>query len=616
MGPAEGDESVDERAEGGRRRPVSGSGPVAWQRQACAQVRAERSRLARQLGEGVGGGFALLARSLGQLGLGQAAPATSLRFEGDALVWHRVEVDGRTVVYGIGGPEAGPPVLFLHGWGLGSRTYKRALRRLVARGCRVVAPAMPGFGGSDAMSLPTMSIPRYADWAAAFLDTVGIDEPVLAMGHSFGGGVSTALAHRHPGRVRYLVLVNAVGGATWGDNGRSLAQRPMWDWARGFSQELVTPTAVELFGAMSEDLVTNVVRNPLVLARAGMLAARADLQDELVELRERGIPVMALTSDGDDVIPSTAFETLCESVGADGRVVRGNHSWLLADPDRFDEVLENVVDVEVADHRALTASAMADRVRELLVETRIPKRVADDLVADAPPLWLMSGPPAVLAGDLALCHPKLRPGEVRATARWLAGDGDGETAGGEAASGTARVRLTVVAPDRPGLLAATAAALTDAGLPITSAAAATWPGRRRGPALAVHAIVVEPPKALDPIAFEALGTRLRAAVAAGDEPVEPAGFRPTGRAHVAVSGAHGGRALVTVTAVDQPGLLAAICGWMADRGVSIDTVQATTAGRTARDTFVVHGDVDDEFGVALADALSAARRPALLRAVR
>src|SRR5207302_3307749 len=54
-------------------------------------------------------------------------------------------------------------------------------------------------------------------------------------------------------------------------------------------------------------------------------------------------------------------------------------------------------------------------------------------------LWLMSAAPAVLAGDLALCHPKLRRDEVRAVARSIAGSD--------------RVRLTVVAADRPGLLA-------------------------------------------------------------------------------------------------------------------------------------------------------------------
>ena len=47
-------------------------------------------------------------------------------------------VDGRTVSYASGG--RGLPVLFLHGWGLDHESYRRSLRRLTARGCRVRRP--------------------------------------------------------------------------------------------------------------------------------------------------------------------------------------------------------------------------------------------------------------------------------------------------------------------------------------------------------------------------------------------------------------------------------------------------------------------------------------------
>lgn len=49
------------------------------------------------------------------------------------LRWCRTTVDGRPAVYGVAG--SGPPLLFLHGWGLGQHAYKRGLSRLVARGC-------------------------------------------------------------------------------------------------------------------------------------------------------------------------------------------------------------------------------------------------------------------------------------------------------------------------------------------------------------------------------------------------------------------------------------------------------------------------------------------------
>src|SRR6202008_419138 len=155
--------------------------------------------------------------------------------------------------------------------------------------------------------------------------------PALVVGHSFGGGVGIKVAHAHPERVSYLVLLNAVGGVT---------PRPPWAWAAGFARELwPLRQAVETVDAMREDLVRNLVRNPGGLARAGMLAAAADLRVELTELRDRGLPVLALTSDHDGVIPRGGFDAVCEAVGTEGRVVSGRHTWLLADPDAFDAVV-------------------------------------------------------------------------------------------------------------------------------------------------------------------------------------------------------------------------------------------------------------------------------------
>ena len=57
----------------------------------------------------------------------------------------RVHVDGRQVNFAEGG--SGLPVVFLHGWGLGHRTYENVLQELAAS-CHVLAPSLPGFGGT------------------------------------------------------------------------------------------------------------------------------------------------------------------------------------------------------------------------------------------------------------------------------------------------------------------------------------------------------------------------------------------------------------------------------------------------------------------------------------
>jgi pimeloyl-ACP methyl ester carboxylesterase len=263
----------------------------------------------------------------------------------DHLVWKSVEVRGRRINYGEAG--TGLPVLFMHGWALGQHAYKRALKRLIWLGCEVYAPALPGFGGSTPLPSEECDIGGYATWADAFLEAVGVDEPVFAIGHSFGGGVAARLAHDFPERVGHLVLINSVGGATWlraGAEVRSMAERPIWDWAVQFPIDLVRARGmVGALRAILEDAVPNLVRDPLGLYRAGMLARRVDLTEELAELRARRLPVLVLWGEGDGIIPRTSFEALCAAVGSDGTVVPGRHSWLLADPDSFGEALTDSV---------------------------------------------------------------------------------------------------------------------------------------------------------------------------------------------------------------------------------------------------------------------------------
>src|SRR5579864_8963886 len=94
----------------------------------------------------------------------------------DHLVWHHTTVDGRLALYGVAGE--GMPVVFLHGWALGQHAYRRALKRLAHLGCRVYAPALPGFGGTADLAPDDFSFAGYGRWVAAFLDAMEVEGPV------------------------------------------------------------------------------------------------------------------------------------------------------------------------------------------------------------------------------------------------------------------------------------------------------------------------------------------------------------------------------------------------------------------------------------------------------
>lgn len=262
------------------------------------------------------------------------------------VVEKRTWVDERQASYSTAGD--GMPVLFLHGWGLGHQTYRAVIEAVAAQGVRVVAPALPGFGRTDALPSEQFSLAGFARWLASFCEAVGIDEPAVVLGHSFGGGVAVRLAHDHRARVRSLVLVNSIGGSSWkkGRTLTSIAERPLWDWGLHFPAD-VWPVrqATRVLPVIVEDLIPNLVRNPRNMIKVAGLARRADLRFELEELRDSGLPITILWAERDGVIPRESFEALCVAAGVQGTVVQGSHSWLLADPDQFGEVITNDVTV-------------------------------------------------------------------------------------------------------------------------------------------------------------------------------------------------------------------------------------------------------------------------------
>lgn len=294
-----------------------------------------------------------------------AAGAQLSDLEPPDFAWRRTWVDERPALYGVVGE--GLPVVFLHGWALGRRSYRHAIGRLVDLGCKVYAPNLPGFGRTPDLPSRAFSFGGYAEWVLDFLDAVHLEEPVFLIGHSFGGGVAVKVAHRRPGRVRTLMLVNSVGGSAWSSatGVRAITERPLWDWGLHFPTDVwPIPQATRVLPVVLEEALPNLVRNPRGLWRVGQLARRADLTPELEDLKAWELPVVVLWGTRDGVIPRSAFDAMCVALGSEGEVVEGSHSWLLADPDHFGEVITNHVEVaQLA--RAMERHATGRRRRRL-----------------------------------------------------------------------------------------------------------------------------------------------------------------------------------------------------------------------------------------------------------
>jgi pimeloyl-ACP methyl ester carboxylesterase len=271
--------------------------------------------------------------------------------------WHTVTVDGAAVrVMEVCQPSArdADPLLFLHGWGLSPQTYKDGIRQLTQAGIRVIAPALPGFSGSDGPPLRAIDMPAYGKRIGRLLDVLGIDKPVFVVGHSFGGGVAIQLAAERPERVRSLTLVSSVGGAPGKRTG--LVSRSWLRWAMGSVTELSPKELTKSAPGMVRALVPNALRKPITMALTAKLALTVDLADEANALVASGMPVLFIWGDGDRLILPGALGAVAGSLPAE--VVAGRHGWLLTEPEQFATLLRNALVVHAMLERTQRGQSM------------------------------------------------------------------------------------------------------------------------------------------------------------------------------------------------------------------------------------------------------------------
>jgi UTP:GlnB (protein PII) uridylyltransferase len=223
----------------------------------------------------------------------------------------------------------------------------------------------------------------------------------------------------------------------------------------------------------------------------------------------------------------------------------------------------------------MSPSPQSTRVRAAAIAAGVDANAVNRLLETSPPEWL-AGDLDDLVGDLQLVAPPLEHGQLRLRVR--------------APSQSVQWELTVVAHDRPGLLAATAVVCATHGIAIRSARAASWPG------LALQRMMIVPseiPNSGEPD-WTPLGQALRAAFDA-EPPLGPA------TASASVPGAaaeftmdevtvlEDGALRLTVSGHDRVGLLSAITTRLARAGADIRFADLRDTGGLVRDVFVVTG---------------------------
>lgn len=116
------------------------------------------------------------------------------------------KVQGGAIHYVESGLRDAPPVVLIHGLSGQLQHFTYGVAPLLERNFRVIALDRPGCGYSERDSDALAALPEQARMIGEFLDTLGIENPVL-VGHSLGGAVALALALDRPERTRALALI-------------------------------------------------------------------------------------------------------------------------------------------------------------------------------------------------------------------------------------------------------------------------------------------------------------------------------------------------------------------------------------------------------------------------
>lgn len=239
----------------------------------------------------------------------------------------------------------GIPVVLIHAFPLSRGIWRDQISALEGVS-RLIAPDLPGFGGSPRQETP--SIAQMAREIATLLDHLKIKEPVVVAGLSMGGYVAFEFLRQFPKRVRGLGLFStrAVTDTPEGREGRlKSAQKIRADGLEPFAgmilPKLLGKTTIE----SKPQVIQEVTR--LILANdqegvADALLAMADRRDFTDLLPTISCPTWVIAGEEDSFLPVSEAQGMQAKIpGAHLEVIeKAGHLVNLEQPVAFQQILE------------------------------------------------------------------------------------------------------------------------------------------------------------------------------------------------------------------------------------------------------------------------------------
>ena len=239
------------------------------------------------------------------------------------------------------------PVIFLHGIGVGARSFAPQMASFAARGYQPVALDLLGYGGREPVE--AMSFEMLAEDVEVAI--AGLERPVL-VGHSMGGMVVQTMLRRSPDGYRAAVLscTSPAFGNPSGDFQRKFvaerlapldAGRTMAQNAAAAADGMMGPNPDQAGRAL---FIEQYAAVPEATYRAAVKCLVAF--DERASLPNIAIPVLCLAAEHDRNAPPPVLEKMAGKIpGAYYLCLSGlGHVPNLEAPAAFDQAIFNFLD--------------------------------------------------------------------------------------------------------------------------------------------------------------------------------------------------------------------------------------------------------------------------------
>lgn len=220
------------------------------------------------------------------------------------------------------GAARGPVIVCIHGLTTPSPVWYAIAQGLGKIGFRVLLYDLYGRGFSDAPR-GVQNGDFFARQLSDLLDQQEVKEDVTVLGYSMGGSIATHFAHRHPERVRRLILL--ASGGLW------LREDKITEWSRKipflgdwlFAVIATRQDRRELRAHLGQEFdIKGIIELQLAeyqsrgFLRSVLSSRRHMLADEQEEahraIGRAGIPVVGIWAERDEIIPLKSLGTLTQ----------------------------------------------------------------------------------------------------------------------------------------------------------------------------------------------------------------------------------------------------------------------------------------------------------------